>query len=747
MKLKDLSIFITIFAIAGSQANAIAQDDNDAQRIIQVDRVVSALELSATQNGTYAVPNSGSNNGGQGWLHYKGGSYSNSISESLTALGFLDAPIPKDPEHAYPGEYSIFDFLVYRCLDRVAVFSKSDNISPDPDHLNWWQENDCSTYPIINLDHTYFSLSLPLQSVILKPSLSDYELVFEDVFDSASLDSEKWNTSLLWGPYHKINNEQQLYVDTLGANANSLHTPFIFTGDTLKITATPISESSPYPDLPDINSDLWHPNSYSEYLQPPCMALLGDDASSCSNVGDSTDFLSGIITSYGSFNMTHGYVEMRAKLPEGQGLWPAFWMLPQHYVKDVPEIDVMEFLGHDVETIYNTYHYFDISDENVWSAVSTDSMTSNSQDWTTDFHTFGMAWSPTELIWYIDGEETNRVSDSEFVIPNQPMHLLANLAVGGNWPGSADETDTSVFPAVFEIDYIRAYKKLLNPTLDLVNDYQLMFGDEFSGDSLNPSKWNTHFLWGPYLPINNEKQYYVDILGSDEGGVSPFRVSGGNLSITARHKDDPLGFTIPESQPEETDPIWSQFKSFHFDKNTPPAFPPISPDEIEYTSGIITSYDAFKFAKGYAEIRAKIPKGDGLWPAFWLLNGYYVGRQPEIDIMEARGENPHEIVHSFHLDNGLESQSYTSTHSDSVNGYSDNFHTYGVRWQPGKIDWYIDGDVKHTYEDEDVAYQVMYVIANLAVGGDFNYSDPDKTLFPISLDIDYIRIYQEKGID
>ena len=67
-----------------------------------------------------------------------------------------------------------------------------------------------------------------------------------------------------------------------------------------------------------------------------------------------------------------------------------------------------------------------------------------------------------------------------------------------------------------------------------------MFGDEFSGSSLDATKWNTHFLWGPYLPINNEEQYYVDALGSDAGGPSPFTVSNGTLTITARDASDPL---------------------------------------------------------------------------------------------------------------------------------------------------------------------------------------------------------------
>ena len=566
------------------------------------------------------------------------------------------------------------------------------------------------------------------------PNLDEYALVFADEFSTSELDSSLWNTALLWGPYLQTNNEKQLYVDTLGMHQDFSHNPFAFSGDTLRITATPVSSNLTTPTRPPSDSELWQPNTYSEYEKNYESGTPGEANYNPGFESTDIEYLSGIITTYGSFNMTHGYVEMRAKLPAGRGLWPAFWLLPQHYVKDVPEIDVMEFLGQDKDRLYHTYHYFDIEDN--WNLISTPSYTTISDDWTSEFHTFGMAWSPTGITWFVDGLESKSIGQNDYIIPNQPMHLLANLAVGGNWPGSPD--DTTAFPAEFEIDYIRAYKKNLSLDLNLEKDYQIMFNDEFDGDTLDSEKWNTHFLWGPYLPINNEEQYYVDALGADAGKISPFIIKDGILSITAKSEVDQLNTSIPQLLPEKTDSIWSNFDTFQRNLSYVPP---------NYTSGIITSYEAFKFAHGYAEIRAKIPKGDGLWPAFWLLNGYYVSQQPEIDIMESSGEAPQEIVHSYHhYDNGgLQSQSFSSTHPDTSDGYSSEFHTYGARWQPGKIEWYIDGVLMHSYADDDVGYQVMYVIANLAVGGDFTKSATDPSIFPTSLDIDYIRVYQEKG--
>ena len=154
----------------------------------------------------------------------------------------------------------------------------------------------------------------------------------------------------------------------------------------------------------------------------------------------------------------------------------------------------------------------------------------------------------------------------------------------------------------------------------------------------------------------------------------------------------------------------------------------------------------------------RLPNGRGLWPAFWLLNGYYVGEQPEIDIIEARGGVPDRISHNFYTSNGgLNPSDGESVHPDPVQGYQADFHVYGVRWRPGRIDWYIDRKIVHTYETSDagpVPYQNMYVLANLATGGDFfvhprdEYVSPvDPSAFPATLDIDYIRVFQEKHKD
>ena len=566
------------------------------------------------------------------------------------------------------------------------------------------------------------------------PDLSEYELAFADEFNGNSLDSSKWNTGLIWGPYLPINNEEQLYVDTLGINQGSSHSPFSFNGETITITATPTSAALQPPPRPAENDPIW--NEYNEYR------YNGPTANGPGYDPEDVNYLSGIITSYDTFRMTHGYVEARVKLPPGPGLWPAFWLLNTHYVEDSPEIDVMEFLGQTTDRVYHTYHYFDVEDN--YARRSTPSYTSLAEDWgisdwTEDFHTYGVAWSPREIVWYVDGIETRRITDQDTIngeptrISRQSMYLIANLAVGGNWPGSPDAN--TPLPAAYEIDYIRAYKKKLSDPIDLAADYQLMFNDEFNGSTLDTDKWNTSFLWGPYLTINSEEQYYVDANGIDSDlSYSPFSVSDGVLSITADLSDNSADDVPPATLPDVNDPLWQQHPEF---RQGPYDGPP------EYTSGIITSYDSFKFVHGYAEIRAKVPEGDGLWPAFWLLNAYYVGNLPEIDIMEILGENTNRLYHSYHRSNDIGEQQSTQFITDSGQPFSDGFHTYGVRWQPGRIDWYVDGQPVHAVEDDTIAYQIMYVIANLAVGGNFNQAEVDPSVLPARLDIDYIRVYQE----
>jgi beta-glucanase (GH16 family) len=152
-------------------------------------------------------------------------------------------------------------------------------------------------------------------------------------------------------------------------------------------------------------------------------------------------YVSGVITTQPSLNQTYGYFEMRARLPEGKGLWPAFWLLPAD-LSWPPEIDVMESIG-DPTHVEMTSHSTTRGSEAIVARVSAG-----------EFHTYAVSWDREDLIWYVDGREVGRQKTPGDM--HKPMFMLANLAVGGNWPGAPDASTR--FPARYEIDFIRAYR-------------------------------------------------------------------------------------------------------------------------------------------------------------------------------------------------------------------------------------------------------------------------------------------------
>jgi beta-glucanase (GH16 family) len=148
------------------------------------------------------------------------------------------------------------------------------------------------------------------------------------------------------------------------------------------------------------------------------------------------------------FTFQYGYAEIRARIPKGQGLWPAFWLLSADQ-EWPPEIDVMENLGHRPNVTYMTVHYpgadgKEASNGHKWSGP----------DFSAGWHTFGADWQPNAIIWYVDGVERGRYTDAAH-IPAEPMYLLLNLAVGGTWPGAPDAS--TIFPAYYDIDYVRVW--------------------------------------------------------------------------------------------------------------------------------------------------------------------------------------------------------------------------------------------------------------------------------------------------
>ncbi|RQV99547.1 MAG: glycoside hydrolase family 16 protein [Calditrichaeota bacterium] len=160
----------------------------------------------------------------------------------------------------------------------------------------------------------------------------------------------------------------------------------------------------------------------------------------------------------------YGRFDIRARLPYGQGLWPAIWMLPTDWIYGgwaaSGEIDVMELLGQEPNKVYGTIHYGGSYPDNTHSGCST---TLSSETFSEDFHLFTLEWDTTEIRWYVDGNlycTRNQwySANGQYPAPfDQRFHMLLNVAVGGNWPGDPD--NSTVFPQYMFVDYVRVYKK------------------------------------------------------------------------------------------------------------------------------------------------------------------------------------------------------------------------------------------------------------------------------------------------
>jgi len=230
---------------------------------------------------------------------------------------------------------------------------------------------------------------------------------------------------------------------------------------------------------------------------------------------------------------------------------------------------------------------------------------------------------------------------------------------------------------------------------------ELVWSDEFDGDTLNQDHWS--FALGDGCPNlcgwgNNELQLYTD---------NNHRLEDGMLVITAKKEED-------------------------------------------YTSTRILTKGKKEFQYGRIEARVKVPVGAGLWPAFWAL-GNDIDSNPwpdcgEIDIMEYVGRKPGEIFTSVHT---------RSSYGDTVNtkitpfpGIEDDFHVFAVEWTNTSLTFFVDDQRLYTYTPQTRNQETwpfdkpVFLLINLAIGGNFGGAVGADTVFPQDYFIDYVRVYQ-----
>src|SRR5690242_7870711 len=236
----------------------------------------------------------------------------------------------------------------------------------------------------------------------------------------------------------------------------------------------------------------------------------------------------------------------------------------------------------------------------------------------------------------------------------------------------------------------------------------LTFDDEFNTLSLwngSTGTWYTNSygagVSGNGFSLNDEQEWYINNNYAPTSSVTPWTVNNGVLTITAA-----------------------------------PASPSIQPliNGYQYTSGEITTAETFSQTYGYFEMRTQLPAGQGLWPAFYLLdaNGQW---PPELDVLEMLGRDPssyYTFVHS------AVAQPAVAGSSNILPGLTTNCRTYGVDWEASTITFYFDEQkVFQTATPADMNVPV-YMVANLAMGGGWAGA-VEPSVLPAQMNIDFIR--------
>lgn len=246
-----------------------------------------------------------------------------------------------------------------------------------------------------------------------------------------------------------------------------------------------------------------------------------------------TGYTSGKVNSKGKKQFLYGKVVARAKVPAGQGFWPAIWMMPQEesFYGQWPkcgEIDIMEILGNQTNILYSNIHYGSPHGEN--QGVYKLEQGTFSQD----FHEFSVEWEPDEMRFYVDGELFHTVNnwftavegEDEVTYPapfDQPFFVQMNLAVGGDWPGKPDGT-TDFETAEFAIDYVRVYQKE-NYDTDVVKPSSVLREPDEEGNYL----FNADFSEAESLEDAEGWQFLLF-----EGGSGSAVIENGEAVITSK---------------------------------------------------------------------------------------------------------------------------------------------------------------------------------------------------------------------
>jgi beta-glucanase (GH16 family) len=225
-----------------------------------------------------------------------------------------------------------------------------------------------------------------------------------------------------------------------------------------------------------------------------------------------------------------------------------------------------------------------------------------------------------------------------------------------------------------------------------VTSAKLLYNDDFSGSTLDTSKWRTDGSWGTSQGI------------ACQDNANDVSTSGGLLHLFARSGQ-----------------TWCSSSQYSYPIIQSAAYSDATP---------------FAFTYGYVESSVRIPAGAGLWPAVWLYD--LAGGSPEIDMAEWLDQDPGTVHLTVHYADGTASgNTYTGVN------WASGFHTLGLNWQPGTLDWYVDGTLMRHVADSRVPSAPMYVILDNVVGG-WAGNPTTTTAFPADFQVDWIHVYDRK---
>jgi len=173
-------------------------------------------------------------------------------------------------------------------------------------------------------------------------------------------------------------------------------------------------------------------------------------------------YTSARLKTQGRFAIQYGRIEARIRIPYGQGLWPAFWMLGDNISSvgwpDCGEVDIMENIGKEPLIVHGTLHGPGYSGD---SPLTAKFELPAAQRFADDYHVYGVEWSPDIMVFLVDGHRYYTVTPSNLPVGTKwvfdhPFFLLLNVAVGGSWPGNPDST--TVFPQMMLVDWVQVWQ-------------------------------------------------------------------------------------------------------------------------------------------------------------------------------------------------------------------------------------------------------------------------------------------------